>query len=121
MNRQILADGPSGHRLAESAATRSFLAIGVDAIRADRAVDALAGRFGAKVVDVTQVLIDAMKVQAAEFGLDWEFVQAADAAPAGTTGRRRARHARQAQPARRRGGDHRGGRRGSRTAPGPCC
>ncbi len=84
VNRQLLAEGPSGHRLAESAATRSFLAIGVDAIRADRAVVALVSRFGAEVVDVTQVLIDAMKAQAAEFGLDWEFVQAADAAPAGT-------------------------------------
>lgn len=84
VNRQILSDGTSGHRLAESTATRSFLAIGVDALRTDRAVDALAGRFGAKVVDVTQVLIDAMKAQAAEFGLDWEFVQAADAAPDGT-------------------------------------
>jgi hypothetical protein len=41
-------------------------------------------RFSAEVVDVTQVLIDAMKAQATEFGLDWEFVQAADAAPAGT-------------------------------------
>jgi hypothetical protein len=84
VNRQILSDGPSGHRLTESVATRSFLAIGVDAVRADRAADALTGRFGAKVVDVTQVLIDAMKAQAAEFGLDWESVQAADAAPAGT-------------------------------------
>ena len=84
VNRQILSDGPSGHRLTESTATRSFLAIGVDAVRADRAVDALTGRFGAKVVDVTQVLIDAMKAQAAEFGLDWGFVQEADAAPAGT-------------------------------------
>ena len=84
VSRQLLSDGPSGHRLAESAAARSFLAIGVDGLRADRAVDALTGRFGAKVVDVTQVLIDAMKAQAAEFGLDWEFVQAADAAPEGT-------------------------------------
>ena len=56
----------------------------MDAVRADRAVDALTSRFGAKVVDVTQVLIDAMKAQAAEFGLDWGFVQAADAAPEGT-------------------------------------
>ena len=84
VSRQLLSDGASGHRLAESAAARSFLAIGVDGLRADRAVDALTGRFGAKVVDVTQVLIDAMKAQAAEFGLGWEFVQAADAAPEGT-------------------------------------
>ena len=84
MNNQLLADGPSGHRLAESITTRSFLAVGVDAIRVDRALAALVGQFGAKVVDVTQVLIEAMKVQAVEFGLDWEFVQAADAASAGT-------------------------------------
>jgi serine/threonine protein kinase len=84
VSRQLLSDGASGHRLAESAAARSFLAIGVDGLRADRAVDALTGRFGAKVVDVTQVLIDAMKVQAAEFSLGWDFVQAADAAPDGT-------------------------------------
>ena len=84
VNNQLLADGPSGHRLAESVKTRSFLAIGVDAIRADRALTALGGQFDAKVVDVTQVLIDAMKVQATEFGLDWGFVQAADAAPTGT-------------------------------------
>ena len=84
VSRQLLSDGASGHRLAESAAARSFLAIGVDGLRADRAVDALTGRFGAKVVDVTQVLIDAMKAQAAEFGLGWDFVQAADAAPDGT-------------------------------------
>ena len=85
VNNQLLADGPSGHRLAESvddagrsspsASTRS----GPTA-----ALAALVGQFGAKVVDVTQVLIDAMKAQAAEFGLDWEFVQAADAAPDGT-------------------------------------
>jgi hypothetical protein len=84
VSRQLLSDGASGHRLAESAAARSFLAIGVDGLRADRAVDALTDRFGAKVVDVTQVLIDAMKAQAAEFGLGWDFVQAADAAPDGT-------------------------------------
>ena len=66
---QLVSGGRSGHRLAESASTRSFLALGVDADRADRAVRALAGRFGAAVVDVTQVLIDAMRAQAAEVGL----------------------------------------------------
>ncbi|MGH2928109.1 MAG: hypothetical protein ACRDL8_07900, partial [Solirubrobacteraceae bacterium] len=84
VNNQLLADGPSGHRLAESVATRSFLAIGVEARRMDGALAALTGQFGAQVVDVTGVLIDAMKAQAADFGLDWEFVKAADAAPAGT-------------------------------------
>jgi serine/threonine protein kinase len=84
LNRTLHADGPSGHRLTESAATRSFLAIGVDATYADRAVTSLLKRFGAVKVDVTHVLIDAMKQQAAEIGLDWKFVRAADAAPSGT-------------------------------------
>ena len=81
---QLVTGGRSGHRLSESAATRSFLALGVDADRTDRAVEALAGRFGAAVVDVTQVLIDAMRAMAAEVGLPWDLVQAADAAPAGS-------------------------------------
>jgi hypothetical protein len=58
--------------------------LGVDAARTDRAVDALMGRFGVKVVDVTQVLVDAMRAQAAEVGLGWDTVQAADAAPPGS-------------------------------------
>ena len=79
-----MTGGRSGHRLAESAATRSFLALGVDADRTDRAVEVLAEPFGAAVVDVTGVLIDAMRAQAAEVGLPWDLVQAADAAPAGS-------------------------------------
>lgn len=81
---QLVSGGRSGHRLAESAATRSFLALGVDARQTDRAIDALTDRFAATVVDVTQVLIDAMRAQAAEVGLPWEVVQAADAAPQGS-------------------------------------
>ena len=81
---QLVTGGRSGHRLAESAATRSFLALGVDADRTDRAVDALTGRCGAAVVDVTQVLIEAMRTQAAAVGLPWDMVQAADAAAQGS-------------------------------------
>jgi serine/threonine protein kinase len=81
---QRLSGGRSGHRLAESAGTRSFLALGVDADRTDRAVEVLTDRFEATVVDVTQVLIDTMRAQAAEVGLPWDLVQAADAAPAGS-------------------------------------
>ena len=84
INRTLLADGPSGHRLTESAASRSFLAIGVDAAHADRALNALATRFGALRIDLTQVLIEAMRAQAAAVGLDWGVVQAADAAAPGT-------------------------------------
>jgi serine/threonine protein kinase len=81
---QLVSGGRSGHRLAESATARSFLALGVDADRTDRAVDALTGRFGAMVIDVTQVLVDAMRAQAAEVGLPWDLVRAADAAPQGS-------------------------------------
>ena len=56
-------------------------------------------------MDVTEVLIDTMRAQAAEVGLPWDMVQAADAAPAGQPGRGRARRAGPAQPARRRSRD----------------
>ena len=56
----------------------------MDADRTDRAVDALTGRCGAAVVDVTQVLIEAMRTQAAAVGLPWDMVQAADAAAPGS-------------------------------------
>ena len=97
--------------------TRSFLALGVDADRADRAVDALTGRFGATVVDVTQVLIDAMRAQAAEVGLPLGHGPGRGRRPGGQPGRGRARRPGPAQPARRRGRDHRGaGRRTRRDA-----
>ena len=41
VNQQLVTGGRSGHRLTESVATRSFLALGVDAERIDRAVGAL--------------------------------------------------------------------------------
>jgi serine/threonine protein kinase len=84
LNRALHADGPSGHRLAESAATRSFLAIGVDAAYYDRAIAALLMQFGVARLDVTQVLIAAMKGQAEAVGLGWDVVLAADAAVPGT-------------------------------------
>jgi serine/threonine protein kinase len=81
---QLVSGGRSGHRLAESAAARSFLALGVEAGRTDRAIEALTERCGAAVVDVTQALIEAMRAQATEVGLPWDMVQAADAAPQGS-------------------------------------
>lgn len=80
-----LAEG--GHaaaRLAESARTRSFLALGVDAPRTSTAVRGLVGRHGAHVVDLTRVLVDAMRGHAEQAGLPWEAVRAADAAAAGS-------------------------------------
>ncbi|HEV2377801.1 MAG TPA: BREX system serine/threonine kinase PglW [Streptosporangiaceae bacterium] len=80
----LVAGGRVGHRLSESAASCSFLALGVDAGKMDRAVAALTDRCHALVVDVTGVLIEAMRAQAAEVGLPWDMVRAADAAPQGS-------------------------------------
>lgn len=81
---ELVTGGREGHRLAESAAARSFLALGVDGSRLDRAADALARRFGAVVLDVTQLLVDAMRGEAAAAGLPWDMVRAADAAAPGS-------------------------------------
>jgi serine/threonine protein kinase len=80
----LVAGGHHGHRLAESTTSRSFLALGVDALQADKAVTALTERFGAQVFDLTSVLIGSMKEQAAVFGLSWDDVRAADAATPGS-------------------------------------
>ncbi len=81
---ELVSGGREGHRLAESASARSFLALGVAAAKLDHAVEALVGRFGAAVLDVTQLLIDAMRAQADTAGLPWDMVRAADAAPPGS-------------------------------------
>lgn len=80
----LVAGGRYGHRLVESVEGRSFLALGVDALRTDRAAAALAARFGAQVLDLTGTLIGAMKEQAAAAGLPWDLVRAADAASPGS-------------------------------------
>ena len=80
----LITGGHVGHRLAESASARSFLALGVDARRLDRAAQALTARFGAALLDVTQLLIQAMQEQAAAAGLPWDVVRAADAAAQGS-------------------------------------
>lgn len=81
---QLVSGGPLNHRLTESASGRSFLALGIEARKLDRAVAVLTGDYGAIRLDVTQTLIDAMRRQAATAGLPWETVRAADAAPAGS-------------------------------------
>jgi uncharacterized NAD-dependent epimerase/dehydratase family protein len=84
---QLIPGGRVGHRLSESASSRSFLALGVGTDRpdrVDRALDRLSEQFGVAVLDVTQVLVDAMRAQAAAVGLPWELVRAADAAPTGS-------------------------------------
>jgi hypothetical protein len=73
-----------GRRLADSVASRSFLALGVAAHRLDQATALLVERFDAAVVDLTGVLLDAMREHAAAVGLPWELVRAADAAAKGS-------------------------------------
>ncbi len=79
----LLYGSRAGHRLAESSSSRSFLALGIDWAELDRVTDTLLTVFGAIEVDVTSQLIAEMRSQAAEVGLPWETVRAADAAPAG--------------------------------------
>ena len=80
----LLRGSRAGHRLAESSSSRSFLALGIEWRELDRVTDILLTTFGAIEVDVTGVLIDEMRRQAAEVGLPWETVRTADAAPAGS-------------------------------------
>lgn len=76
--------GHLGHRLAESRSGRSFLALGVESRYVDAAITRLTTDFGAQILDVTQTLIEAMRAAAAQVGLPWEKVRAADAAPEGS-------------------------------------
>ncbi len=78
-----LSGGQLDRRLTESARSRSFLALGVDAQRHDRAAATLVERHGALVLDVTGMLIDALRSQS-EGKIGWDDVVAADARPAGT-------------------------------------
>jgi len=79
--------GDIGLRLDQSIASRSFLALGVEATRTSRLVAGLEQRFAAHTVDITGVLIESLRSQAAKVGLPWETVRAADAAPANSRGR----------------------------------
>ncbi len=78
-----VSDGQLDHRLAESVRARSFLALGVDGPRMDRAAALLHERYGAEVLDLTQVLLDALRAQA-EGKIPWSDVVAADAEAPGT-------------------------------------
>jgi serine/threonine protein kinase len=78
-----LSGGHLDTRLGESMTARSFLALGVDAVRAERVADALRERYAATCIDVTGVLLDALRQEAAG-RIDWDVVVAADAQPRGT-------------------------------------
>jgi serine/threonine protein kinase len=76
---------PEYRRLEESIRTRSFVAVAVPPADLDGFRDDLAERFGATVLDVTELLIAELRQQAAAVGIAWDDVQAADAAEPGTT------------------------------------
>ena len=71
-------------RLADSVRSRAFLALGVPSQRLDDATASLVARHGAHVVDVTAVLLRALREEAARRGVPWDAVQAADAAEPGS-------------------------------------
>jgi serine/threonine protein kinase len=84
----VASTGAAGARLEGSIASRSFLALGVRADRLARFVHAAQDRYAANVVDVTEVLLDALRSASAEAGLPWELVRAADAEGESSRGRR---------------------------------
>lgn len=67
--------------LSESQETRSFLALGVPRRwRLERAVTDLRNRYGVDVLDLTSVVIEALRERADEVGIGWDMLTAADAA-----------------------------------------
>lgn len=83
-NAIVRTGGHLERRLAESVSARSFLALGVPAGRYEQAMAILRDRLGATVVDVTDILVTAMRRQADELGLPWDTVMASDAAESGS-------------------------------------
>jgi hypothetical protein len=86
-----VSDGAVGVRLSTSVASRSFLALGVRVDRADRVprlVAAAERHFDATTIDLTGALLDALRSAAADAGLPWSLVRAADAEDPGSRGRR---------------------------------
>ncbi|MFR9779023.1 BREX system serine/threonine kinase PglW [Micromonospora sp. MS34] len=71
-------------RLVDSVRSRAFLALGVAPQRLDAAARTLADRHHARVVDVTSVLLAALREEAGRRGVPWDAVRAADAAEAGS-------------------------------------
>lgn len=82
----VSATGAIGQRLTDSLARRSFLALGVAATHLDKACQVLETNYRATVIDLTRVLIGAMKQTADAGGLPWPVVLGADAEPASSRG-----------------------------------
>lgn len=80
----VSTSGVAGQRLRDSRSRRSFLALGVPGHRLERAIRVLVDGFHAQPLDLTEVLLQAVRDQAEASGMRWATVQAADAAPSGT-------------------------------------
>lgn len=80
----VSAAGVAGQRLRDSRRSRSFLALGVPGHRLQRATRVLTQEFGALEVDLTEVLLNAVREQAERVGMPWTTIEAADAAEPGT-------------------------------------
>jgi serine/threonine protein kinase len=76
--------GVIGQRLADSLARRSFLALGAPARSLSRLMTVLGVEYGATVINLSAVLIEAMREQASTVGLPWSKVRSADAQPPGS-------------------------------------
>lgn len=80
----VSAAGVAGQRLRDSRRSRSFLALGVPGHRLERATRVLSQEFGAREVDLTGVLLTAVREQAEQAGMRWTTIEAADAAEQGS-------------------------------------
>ncbi|MFN8074141.1 MAG: BREX system serine/threonine kinase PglW [Kineosporiaceae bacterium] len=77
--------GALGARLEASLASRSFVALGVYADRMRRFADVAEHRYGATVLDLTQVLLESLRASSAAAKVPWQEVRRADTAGASTT------------------------------------
>lgn len=66
-------------RLTQSVRTRSFLALGVPALKLAKTAPALEETYGADIVNVTDVLLHALRAESERVGLPWDLVLSADA------------------------------------------
>lgn len=80
----ISIHGVVGQRLADSLSRRSFLALGAPAFALDRLGEVLQQEFDATVLNVTELLLAALREQADAAPLPWSMIVDADAQAAGS-------------------------------------
>ncbi|MFW6598099.1 BREX system serine/threonine kinase PglW [Propionibacteriaceae bacterium Y2011] len=80
----LSVDGVVGQRLSDSIARRSFLALAPPAALLDRFLVVLHDRYDATMINITEVLLQAMREQAAVAKLPWAAVLSADAEASGS-------------------------------------